>query len=704
MSNLFSFFHLAGLVAFAIVALRTGRHVSKSNWVWAAPAPLVLATLSWLGFAGLVEGDVTTSVGLASSILVCAAGLTSLKRNEVWAWYDTHDEKAKRRFRVGLVLSILTLSMLTVEVPYNSLVPLEGPLYFWLEMILCGLFLLGLYFLAQRHAGLCCLGIAFFFVTGIGQYFIKRFKNAAILPTDLLALNTAAAVTKEYVFTLGEQTLRGITIAMLAICLLSLVRPPAGRPRAAANLAGAAGSFAALAFLVLVPSYMGLLGVQMRYWFSIDCYEMQGFYPTFVAVMQDMPIRRPEGYTDDEARRLTESYAEEYRSAPDEGRTAAAAQFSQLKPSVIVVMNESFSDLSTYDGLHAGYEGPQFFRTAFGDALARGTLNVTVHGAGTCNTEFEFLTGSSLGFIGVGKYPYSVYDFSNVDALAAQFKDWGYHTRAIHPNFASNWNRDEVYPLMGFDEFLAIDDFGGTPDPLVDRVTPNEPHCEVFHSGVSDKETYDRILALLAADDSPQLFFDVTMANHGSYDQNNIPLEYQQHYEPADYVGEDAPGRLNEYLACMQKSDDDLKEFVGSLRQLERPVVLVFFGDHQPSISASFNDCWYPNEPESVHARRAFCTDYVIWANYDVAGREQTGMVDETSVDLLAAQALDLIGAPVSEFQEAQLSIRRSIPSLSASDYQGKDRTWYAPDEDGPYAQTYRDLSLIEYLNFATRV
>ena len=104
-----------------------------------------------------------------------------------------------------------------------------------------------------------------------------------------------------------------------------------------------------------------------------------------------------------------------------------------------------------------------------------------------------------------------------------------------------------------------------------------------------------------------------------------------------------------------------------------------------------------------MHAGR-FCTDYVIWANYDVAGREQTGMIDETSVDLLAAQALDLIGAPVSEFQEAQLSIRRSIPSLSASDYQGKDRAWYAPDEDGPYAQTYRDLSLIEYLNFATRV
>jgi hypothetical protein len=105
-----------------------------------------------------------------------------------------------------------------------------------------------------------------------------------------------------------------------------------------------------------------------------------------------------------------------------------------------------------------------------------------------------------------------------------------------------------------------------------------------------------------------------------------------------------------------------------------------------------------------VHARRAFCTDYVIWANYDVAGREQVGAEDETSVDMLAANTLDLIGAPVSTFQAALLNARTQIPSLSAADYQGADRQWYAPDADGAYAQAYHDLSLIEYLNFATKL
>lgn len=690
----------------------SNNRISAASWAWAVPFALILLFVFGWGMAGLLEDSIPLVNMICSSAVIAYCGALSLKRDDIWAWYDTKPANVQRKLRIVLVAAIGVLSMLATEVPFNSRMPFGGPIYFWLEMLLAGLLLLGLYLLGQRHAAFCAPGVALLFFAGIAQHFVKRFKNAAILPTDLLVLDTAAAVGNEYVFSFNEQTVAGITYLALALCALSLVRPPrrqASQSRArvvAKNVGGSALSFALLAFLVLVPSYMGLLGVQMKYWYSIDYYQMQGFFPSFIAVLQDMPIRKPSGYTDEEAQRLTESYAKAYADSQkdDQNHLAAAAQFEETKPSVIVVMNESFADLSVYDGMHAGYEGPQFFKTGFGDALAQGTLNVTVHGAGTCNTEFEFLTNNSLGFIGVGKYPYSIYDLSGVDALAAQFKQWGYDTCAIHPNYPSNWKRDKIYPQMGFDQFLSIDDFGGVPDMSVDRQTPNEPHCEVFHSGVSDKETYDCMLRMLKENDGPQFFFDVTMANHGSYDQNNIPAEYQTHYVPTDYEGVETPERLNEYLACINKSDDDLKEFVANLRELNRPVVLVFFGDHQPSLSVPYNDYWYPNEPEDAHARRAFTSNYVIWANYDVAGREQVGTPDETSVDMLAANTLDLIGAPVNTFQAALLNIRTSIPSLSAADYQGADRQWYAPDADSPYAQAYHDLSLIEYLNFATKI
>lgn len=661
---------------------------------------------------GSIEDPIQTTIAiLVATPLLSGCAVLSLKRQDVWSWLTTQAPDWQRKLSLGLMAVIPFACMLLIETPYNNLLLLGGVRYAWLEYLLCTALLALCFFAGQRHAVACIPAVAFFALIGFAQHFVRRFKNAAILPTDLLVLDTAAAVTNEYVFSLKAQTVVGISSLAIAVCLLSLVMPPSMHPTQTAhkvviNLGTALASAVALCALVLGPNYMRHLGVEMNYWYSIDRYQEQGFLPCFIAVAQDMPIRKPSDYTDEKAHDLEASYAASWRqtSAKSKRRTASAKQFDELKPCIVAIMNESFCDLSKYEGMHANYPGPAFFQTGFNDALAKGPLNVSVHGAGTCNTEFEFLTGNSMCFIGAGKYPYSIYDLANVDALPAQLSAVGYHSVAIHPNYPSNWKRDRVYPEMGFDEFISIEDFGGKPNCEVDKVTPNEPHCEVFHSGVSDAATYDFILERLESDTRPQFLFDVTMANHGSYDQNNLPDAYRFDYQPKDYVGEETPERLNEFLGCAAKSDDDLKEFIGKLRKLKRPVVLVFFGDHQPSISMSYNDYWYTDEPDDVHARRAFSTDYVVWANYDVAGTTRSGTADETSIDLLAAQTLDLIGAPLSEFQAAQLAIRQHIPSLSASGYQTIDRTWHNKTEAGPEESTYRDLSLIEYLNFAAKL
>ena len=74
-------------------------------------------------------------------------------------------------------------------------------------------------------------------------------------------------------------------------------------------------------------------------------------------------------------------------------------------------MNETFSDLSIYQNLHANYQGPQFFKS-LSDTLQRGVLYVSAFGGGTCNTEFEYLTGNSMAFLGTGTYPYTIYDLT----------------------------------------------------------------------------------------------------------------------------------------------------------------------------------------------------------------------------------------------------------------------------------------------------
>jgi len=459
--------------------------------------------------------------------------------------------------------------------------------------------------------------------------------------------------------------------------------------RTLANLACALAAFAALWAGVTVPDYFGQLGVGMEYWYTLDYYERQGFITTFVAVAQDLPVDEPEGYSDESARELEAAYAATYDETlgATEARAAAAEQFAEEQPTVICVMNETFADLSSLEGASWGYAGPERYASV-DDALMGGELAVSVIGGGTCNSEFEFLTGIPLAYVGDGKYPYSLYDLSDAPSVAEQLSALGYSTTAIHPNYATNWNRDRVYEMLGFDRFLTIDDFAG---------------AEQFHSGVSDAETYDKVLELLEADDGPQFIFDVTMQNHSSYDQGNIG-EVEQY--AVDGLSDYDNDRLSEYLACIEESDRALAELMAELEQLDRPVVLVFFGDHQPALSSIVADALYPDEdPSSLeHSLRTHETTYFVWANYDVAGSAQVSEELPTSPAYLAALMAEAIGAPLSDYQKALLVAREEMPCLSLVGAQGADGTWYELEDADALGAAYDDLASISYLEFASKL
>ena len=669
-------------------------HVRPSTFCWLAVPGLALVAAAVWCLAGLYNGGPLELVVLGVASVV--SGGVVLRRRALTESLAQVTEKGLLRAAVpAAALAVCTvLGFLAMELPYNSYVPWMDPACVAIQavLILGGLVLL--FFLFQRRGAGIALGVGLCFFIGLSQFFIASFKASAILPNDLFVLGTAAAVSGSYVYAVDGWVLLGLSCLVLGVAACSLVTPsPAGSPaararRAAANLVVAALAFGGLWAGVTVPSYFDDLGVGMEYWYSLDYYRKQGFLTTFVAVAQDLPIEVPEGYSEAGARELEASYAAAYDetlgSAPE--RQAAAAQFEETRPSVVCIMNETFSDLTVLDGESWGYEGPREYR-ALVDALANGTLNVSVIGGGTCNSEFEFLTGVSLNYVGDGKYPYSLYDLSAAPSLARQFSELGYDTTAMHPNYASNWNRDRVYEALGFDTFLSIEDFEG---------------AEVFHSGVSDAETYDKVLGLLVGSDTPQFVFDVTMQNHSGYNQKNIGSVDQYH---VDGVSDYDNGRLSEYLGCIDESDRALAEFLGELRELDRPVVVVFFGDHQPALSSIVNDALYPDESDELaHNLRTHETTYLVWANYDVAGSGQGADQEETSPAYLGAMVAEAIGAPLTDFQKAQLVVREEIPAMSLVGVMSADGAWIAPDEEDSLPSAFRDLAQISYLEFASKL
>lgn len=542
------------------------------------------------------------------------------------------------------------------------------PLCLLLEWALIAFAMLGLFFLFQRRSGGAIVLAAALYILGIAEYFVILFKSMPISPGDLTALSTAAAVAGTgFTYTITSFCMLSLAFTVIAIQICTLAAQVAPKRQKGSwrglvlNLLIAIVCLGGIAAHTTLLDYYHTLYIQVYSWRPLESYYRQGFLPSFISGAQTIKPSKPEDYTVSGAKKLISEYAKEYDDNNQTGgssatRLEATKQFDEEKPTVIAVMNETFSDLSIYQNMHADYQGPTYFKS-IDDCLSRGRLYVSAYGGGTANTEFEFLTGNSMAYLGSGVYPYTTYDLTDTENLAAQFKSLGYYTTAMHPNHGTNWNRENVYKDFGFDQFLTINDFEG---------------AETLRGMVTDKATYDKILELLDTNSNPQFIFDVTMQNHSGYDTGLIPYDKQMSLN----IDGEFNSNVNEYVSLIQQSDEALKYFLNKLSKLDRKVVVVFWGDHQPFFPDTYNDRWFTNEDDATHQERLWQTSYIIWANYDVAGNSQTSHEEDLSSNYLSSELMKLIGAPITDYQKAHLTLRQSLPALNSVGYEDSQDRW----------------------------
>ena len=670
------------LALLVFAATRLHRDKGPVSWVWALPQALLLvATTVWY-LLGLGASDLPTLV--VSSLLMAAGGILALARDRI------RDLLPPIACDAISLIAIIISGVCALELMWNERFWVANPSLLLLEGVLvAGLVLFSWLVSGRRGVGPAILLVAFG-VIGLIQHFVVTFRGTSLLPSDILAAGTAMSVSGGYTYGLSNGMLRGFAALAIGLGAATLLRPSPATRRVR-DLAIGACSLALVILLVCVPNYADAFGMTLDYWASRDSYAAQGFLPSFIYAWQDMAVRAPEGYTVEAAKEAAQELSIRWYTAETANRRAVVEQqFRYNRPNLIVIQNETFCDLSNFDGLHNGYKGPEFWNHGLDDALMRGAFAVSVFGGGTCNTEFESLTGNSLAFLGPGKYPFSMYDLSATDSIPRQLSASGYRNIGMHPNLASNWNRNNVYKALGFDEFLSIDDFAG---------------AEEYHTHVSDWATYKKSLDLIAKSEEPVFIFDVTMQNHSGYNTNSIPTKQLRGYkipEVEDYVVPE----VNEYLACIDESDRALKRLVEKLRTLNEPTVVVMFGDHHPWMSEQLNDGLFPNEDPLVHAERIHQTSYAVWANYDVADWRATHPQpqDDTSADLLGAMVLDAIGAPLTSFQEAQLGARRDIRAINADGILNAGGTWLPLRNPAGCEDTFRLLQLVEYDHFGAHL
>lgn len=231
-------------------------------------------------------------------------------------------------------------------------------------------------------------------------------------------------------------------------------------------------------------------------------------------------------------------------------------------PHVVLIQMESFCDARRLDPGAPPDLLPAWDALA-SQALARGRLAVPTFGANTNRTEFGVLTGIPEDALGLDRLnPYFRFARQPVTSLAWALRGAGYQTACLHPFDPGFFGRDQVLPALGFEEFQTEADFIGAT--RIGRY-------------IADVAVAERILMALRGADGPRFLFAITIQAHGPWG------------------GADPQ-------ACWQAQMRDADAMLGRIAQaataLDRPVLLVAFGDHRPALP---------------FARGGTDTDYLIW-------------------------------------------------------------------------------------------
>ncbi len=509
-------------------------------------------------------------------------------------------------------------------------------------------------------------------VFGLINHYVMLFRSTPFVPWDIFSIGTATSVASNYDF---APTAGVVVVTVIFIALIMLMHFVDFRIKWKFRFR-------------LIPTVLGLLALCLFVNalqdedFQTDNYlypflftpaymtKVNGMAVTFAMDLKFVAVDKPDGYSRQKAKELLDSYA-----GTDDNSDAAAASDNSATideeadkdnatnnaanntaitdksdyPNIIVVMDEAFSDLSVLGDFDTNTDYMPFVHSLEkgNENTITGYLNTSVCGGNTADTEFEFLTGNTMAFLPVGSIPYQQYIKSTTPSLASYLKSIGYATYAQHPYYGSGWNRDTVYPLLGFDNLSFMQDYS------------NQRFVRKY---ISDETSFDRIIETYEnkPDGQPAFIFNVTMQNHGGYTDTYYGFD---NTVTADKLNNSA---LDQYLSLIKLTDEDLKSLIEYFSNVDEKTIVVFFGDHQPNdtVASSVlaaNGMDY-NNLSNEELKLRYQVPYVIWANYDID--EAAGK--DTSVNYLAANVLKVAGVPTNDYQSFLLKLQEEYPIISA--------------------------------------
>ena len=586
------------------------------------------------------------------------------------------DVKRWTRYLIGFAIVPIISFYLMEAFEHNALAEVRQEAQ-WFNILIFELIAWTLYLLIGRMTTALRIELALALAFGLTNHYVMAFRSTPFVPWDLLSVRTAASVAQNYDFT---PTPRMIVVTVLFVLLMVAVCVLRKVPRIKLPIRLGSAVLCGLALCLFVNTLQQETFQNKHYLYPFlftPAYmtKVNGMAVTFAMDLAYVAVDKPEGYSAEEAQKTLEQYgntdnvfADDEENTNDAKNRGEDANNKDL-PNIIVIMDEAFSDLAVVGDLETNEDYMPFMHKMQqgADHTITGYAQVSVCGGNTANSEFEFLTGNTMSFLPSGSIPYQQYITKDTPSLASYLASLGYETYAQHPYYASGWNREKVYPLLGFEHLNFIDDYA------------NKTYVRKYVSDDADMQhiidTYEN-----KEDGKPAFIFNVTMQNHGGYTDAFSDLSEDVH--ATNYNSE----VLDRYLSLIRLTDQSLEKLVDYFSNVDEKTVIVFFGDHQPSdtVAAQVQDSMLlPGESvPDEQLRKRYQVPYLVWANYDIDGATQ----QNTSLNYLSAEVLKAAGVPTDAYQNFLLDLQKSYPVMSAAGHTD------ASDADENMLNTYKKL------------
>lgn len=535
------------------------------------------------------------------------------------------------------------------------------------------------------------------YLVGAGNYFVLSFRGTPILPTDIASFTTAMNVAENYTYSLNSAFFTNALLAFF-LCILYCKCAP-GKKMVMKRRMVLLGTVLTLSVCV-----GGLIGqekfladnkVKADIWNQKRGYSRDGALASFFLNAKYLYAEKPDGYSVDKVKEIAETYIwneEETaslngissRTKPKTSEKKKPEKSSKKKPNIIMIMNEAFSDLQVINPIETNKDYMPFIHKLKKNTI-KGNLFVSIFGAGTCNSEFEVLTGNSMSFLPSGSIGYTQFVKDEMPNLTRTLKAQGYTGNiAVHPYLADGWNRPTVYPLFGFEQFLSQDDF---------------ENPEMIRKYISDEEDYKKIISLYEENrkkekEDPFFLFTVTMQNHGGFSKDYGNLEKEIEITDERLKDDEA----EQYLSLIRKSDRAFKKLVKYFKKQEEPTMIVMWGDHQPSIHDEFYQKLYGKDMSNLSVeelQKKYQVPFIIWTNYDIEERE----VEALSANYLGSYVLHEAGLQMTPYQRYLFDLSKKLPVINSVGYIGDDGKYYEQGEKSEYSDYIDNYKILQYNN-----